>query len=536
MRLLLGIDLGTSGLKAVVFDLDGNPLGKGLTANEYVTGPAGWAEQDPRMWWAGCCKAILSALAESRAHPGNIAGIGVCGFHHIPVFLNAEGEPTRPSIVTHDQRLGDSLEDLRRSGILDQVVGLSGSRVMTGHFPTIYHYLLKNDQGALEEARWILLAKDYLRFKLTGKIGTEACDATGTNLIAMPGQEWSESLCQLLQVPLEKLPPIGASSQVFGCVTQQAAQATGLQAGTPVVYGGGDSHCALVGLGVIGSGEVGMLLGTNSTLRASFGSFVPDLEHSVWAQQHVVPGTYTVSASSMAGSSVLSWYKKTCFAATAESVPLRCASGIAILRRAGWEDPRSQDQEATYHELESLAAGVPPGCDGLLFHPYLFGERSPFNNPKARGAFLAVTHGHHQGHFVRSILEGVAFCIANCFETVHAIANERGEPIRTVRIADSGGTRLRLWRQIITDALPAPLAGSPGGFPLEVVCVEEPGCLGAALLAGVGVGQYEGISSAVEQTVRVGSQIVPDMAVSALYQERRTLFNAAYRALESILY
>jgi xylulokinase len=504
MQYLLGIDLGTTGLKAVIFDVSGRPLGRGLAVNKYLPGPAGWAEQDPRTWWQGCCQAVQAALVASKVNAAEIAGVGICGFHHCPVFLNAAGEPARPTIVTHDSRLGESLADLRQSGILEEVVKTSGSRVMTGHFPPIYHYVLRNDQKALDKTRWILLAKDYLRYKLTGKVGTEICDATGTNLIAMPEHEWSDSLCNLLGVPKEKLPGIGKSSQVFSEVTEEAAQATGLKAGTPVAYGGGDSHCALVGLGVVGSGEAGLLLGTNSTLRASFGGCLRLSEHTVWMQQHVVPGRYTVSASSMAGSSVLSWFKDLCFG-----------------------EFRSQDQATVYRELESLAANIPPGCDGLLFHPYLYGERSPFYNPEAKGAFLAIAHWHEKGHFVRSVMEGIAFCIANCFDAIKAIAHGRNESIETVRTGESGGSRLPTWRQIITDVLE---------LPLEVVSVEEPGCLGAALLAGVGVGEYQDIGSATSRIVRIGSRTSPDSKNSTVYRERRAVFNETYRVLEPILY
>ena len=301
VRSLLGIDLGTTGLKAVIFDLSGRPLGQGFAPNQYLPAAQGRAEQDPRDWWAGCCRAIQAALAESGVNAGDIAGIGVCGFHHCPVFLNAEGEPSRPTIVTHDPRLGGSLAALEQSGVLATMVQLSGSRVMTGHFPPIYHLVQTHDRRALEETRWLLLAKDFLRYRLTGEIGTEICDATGTHLVAMPGEDWSDTLCELLQVPQEKLPKIGRPTQVAGHVTSEAAEATGLKPGTPVVYGGGDSHCALVGLGITGSGEVGMLLGTNSTLRASFQGAIRPGNHTVWSQQHVVPGRFTVSASSMAG-------------------------------------------------------------------------------------------------------------------------------------------------------------------------------------------------------------------------------------------
>jgi xylulokinase len=502
MRHLLGIDLGTSGLKAAVLNLDGRLCGLGRATNQYVPGPAGWAEQDPRTWWTGCCEAVQGALAQARVGAGDVAAVGVCGFHHCPVFLDAEGQPVRPTIVTHDSRLGRSLAQLEQSGILEDVVRVSGSRVMTGHFPPIYQLVRSQDPGALERTHWILLAKDYLRFQLTGRIGTELCDATGTNLIAMPEQDWSAALCSLLQVPRHKLPEIGRSSQIAGRVTPQAARASGLEPGTPVIYGGGDSHCALVGLGVIGSGEAGLLLGSNSTLRASFEGIVRPLEQMVWIQQHVAAERFTVSASSMAGSSVLSWFKGACFQGEPEGTEV-------------------------YGHLESLAASAPPGCDGLLFHPYLYGERSPFYNPEARGAFLGLRHWHGQEHLVRSVMEGVAFSIANCLDAIQDIARHQGTEVNVLHTGKSGGSQLSTWRQIIVDAL---------DHNLEVADVDEPGCLGAALLAGVGTGLYEDLRQAIQRTVRVTDRTVPDPTRAALYRDQRSMFNQTYQALEPLLY
>jgi xylulokinase len=501
MQHLLGIDLGTSGLKAAIFALDGTLLGLGRASNRYVPGPTGWAEQDPKTWWAGCCQAVQMALDGSGAKPGSVVAVGVCGFHHCPVFLDKEGVPVRPTIVTHDARLGESLAQLEESGVLGEIVRISGSRVMTGHLPPIYQWVREHDPRALERTHWVLLAKDYLRFRLTGQIGTELCDATGTNLIAMPEQDWSADLCSLLGVPHNKLPEIGRSSQIAGLVTREAAAATGLKPGTPVVYGGGDSHCALVGLGVVGSGEAGLLLGSNSTLRASFDSLIKPLQQMVWIQQHVAPGRFTVSASSMAGSSVLSWFRGICLEG-------------------------GQKQAVTYGQLESLGDSAPPGCDGLLFHPYLFGERSPFYNPEARGAFLGLQHWHGKAHLVRSIMEGVAFSIANCLDAIQAIAHDRGTRVDLLRTGKSGGSQLSVWRQIIVDAL---------DHDLEVADVDEPGCMGAALLAGVGTGIYEDLGAAIEQTVRVTNLTAPDPAVTALYREQRSVFNRTFQALEPIL-
>jgi xylulokinase len=504
MKYLVGIDLGTTGLKAGIFQPDGQLVGLGYAANRYLPGPTGRAEQDPRAWWTGCCAAIQDALSTSGVAPQAIAGLSLCGFHHCPVFLDDAGEPARPTIVTHDRRLKASLEDLTQRGVTDEITRTSGSAVTTGHFPPIYHYLAQHEPQTLADTRWIMLAKDYLRFKLTGKVGTEICDATGTHLIAMPEQHWSEALCALLNVPPDKLPPIHRPAEIAGKLTEKAAQATGLAPGTPAAFGGGDSHCALLGLGVIGSAEVGMLLGTNSTLRASFHGFVKAIVPQVWKQQHVAPDRFTVSSSSMAGSSALAWFKD-----------MFC------------QESAGQPEAEVYQELEARAAEIAPGSDGLLFHPYLYGERAPFYNPNARGGFLAIAYWHTKGHFVRSVLEGVAFCTANCFEVVREIARERGEDIRVVRIGAGGGGRSTLWRQVIAEML---------GLPIEVVQAEEPGCLGAALLAGVGVGLYRDLPDAVAQAVHRDVQIGPDSANAALYHEKRRLFNQTFQALEPLLY
>lgn len=501
MKRLLGIDLGTSSLKAAVCDLNGNILGLGRVANRYLPGPPGWAEQDPSLWWLACCQAVRAALSQAGCASSDVVAVGVCGFHHCPVFLDAGGAPVRPTIVTHDIRLGASLEDLRQTGVLQDIVRTSGSWVVTGHFPPIYHLVRTQDPQALEQTRWIVLAKDYLRYRLTGHIGTEICDATGTHLIAMPQQEWSPLLCELLGVPSHQLPEIGQPAQVAGHLTREAAEATGLAAGTPVVYGGGDSHCALLGLGVVASGQAGLLLGTNSTLRASFDLLPRPLDQIVWIQQHVAPGHFTVSASSMAGSSVLSWF-----------------GDLASQDR--------RDSTALYREIDSLASRAPPGAEGLIFHPYLFGERSPFYDPQAKGSLLGISHRHGRAHILRSIMEGVACAVANCLDAIQAIAQQAGQPVTVLRTGLSGGGQFATWRQILADAL---------NHVIEVVDSQEPGCLGAALLAGVAVGIYASIPSAARQTSRTATIILPDPHVAALYSRQRVRFNESYQALSSVL-
>jgi len=286
-------------------------------------------------------------------------------------------------------------------------------------------------------------------------------------------------------------------------VTEEAAEATGLAAGTPVVYGGGDSHCALLGLGIIHSGDVGMLLGTNGTLRAAFHGFATHPQHKVWVQEHVVPGMFTVSASTMAGASVLEWFKD------------------------NFCPDLFKDGDATgYEAIEQVAAEVRPGSDGLIFNPYIFGERSPFLNPNATGTFAGITGFHTRAHFLRSVLEGVACCLANCMELIEQVALTRREALGTVRLG-GGGSRLSLWPRIIAGVLDRPivLVGQP-----------EVGCLGAAMLAGIGTGAYDGPQDAVQQCVHATTTVEPDPKSRAQYLRLLDRFNRLRLAVEPEFY
>jgi xylulokinase len=511
MEYLLGIDLGTSGLKAVVFDLEGREHGRGYVPARYLEADGGAAQQEAESWWTGCCRAIRSAVAQAGISPDRVRGIGVCGFHHCPVFVDEKTRPVRPVIVTHDRRLEETLQELSHQGILRRIAEATGSRVTMGHFPVIYRYLREKESASIAGARWILLAKDFLRCRLTGQIATELCDATGTHLVAMPGERWSEDLCELLDVPKRLLPQIGRSDRIAGQIIPEAAEQCGLLPGTPVAFGGGDSHCALLGLGVIEAGQTGLLLGTNSTLRRIFAAVPRKDDPPVWVQRHVVADLYTASASSMAGAGIMGWFKE-----------VFCG------------DITRQGSEAeAYQKLDALAGSVEPGADGLLFVPYLLGERSPFYNPRARASFLGISQGHTMGHFVRGLMEGVALATANNLRVLQhlqppARTGERcGSEYQIIRTGKSGGGLLKTWRQILCDAL---------GCCLEIMDVSESGCLGAAMLAGMATGVYRDEKEAVSTVTHEDTVLHPDPACKAFYEVQRTKLNRAYQALEPVLY
>lgn len=497
-RILMGVDLGTSGLKAALFSERGELLGKAYRESRYVDSPTGGREQAPEEWWRNLCSASREAISGAGVAPSSIVGIGICGFHHCPVFLREDGTPARTTILLHDERLPKSRAELAGEGVLAKVESLSRSMVSAAHFPPIFHYVRLHDPAGLGSTRWMMMAKDYLRYRLTGEVGTEICDATGTHLV-MPGEgRWSAELCGLLSVPMNLLPRIAAPTEIAGKLMGDAAEQSGLCAGTPVVFGGGDSHCALLGLGCANEGDVGLLLGTNSTLRAVFNGFASHPQLKLWAQSHVVPGLYTVSASSMAGASAAGWFARSF-----------CADGSGSADGMAWA------------ALEELAAGVAPGSDGVIFLPYIHGERSPFYDPDASGAFLGLKRWHGKEHLARAVLEGVALNIANCHGLIAECADARGVHLRPPRLG-GGGSRIALWHQIIADCM---------GDCIEVMNVGEAGTLGAAMLAGVGVGVYASHAQAISAAVRKQSVIEPDSGRHRAYAELRGRFNGCYRRL-----
>ncbi len=493
-RALLGIDIGTSGLKASVFDEQGRPLASAYRAASYLPLPPGHREQSAAQWWADLCAALREIWGQAGVHPDHIAAVGACGFHHCPVFLRANGEPARPVMQLHDERLYASRAELEQSGVLGRIHELTGSLVSAGHFPPIYHYIATHDPAGLNRTQWIMLAKDYLRYRLTGRIGTEICDATGTNLIEAGERVWSNRLCAALEVAMDKLPPIAEPTEMAGKVTAEAAEQSGLRVGTPVVYGGGDSHCAMLGLGCIGNGDTCLLLGTNSTLRTAFDAFVRDPKVRVWVQHHVVPNRYTLSASSMAGASALHWFREN------------------VCRDA-------DEQEFT--DLETKAGKIPIGAEGLIFLPYLFGERCPFYDPEASGAFIGLRHRHLTAHLLRAVLDGVAVNIANCLDLIEECARGHDTRIDHLRLG-GGGSRTETWHQIISDAL---------GRPIRIMNTAEAGALGAALLAGVGIGIYKDCDEAVARAVRGVRVIEPDAGRHGQYVELKKRLNDLYQRM-----
>jgi len=463
----LGIDLGTSRVKAAVFDSQGQCLGSGQAELARLDGyPLGRHFHDPVRWWDNAVTAAREALAKLDP-TDELKAIACCGFHHVPVFLNADGEPAMPVVMMHDRELPAFRQKLEQDGRLEMFHETTRSLVSDSHLPSIAEAARSMFGREWRTIRHVMLGKDYLRYRLTGRIGTEYCDATGTNLIAADESNWSPQLCDCLGIDVEWLPQIARSTDLAAELVPDAAEALGAPAGVPVFYGGGDSHCAMLGLGCIEPGDSAVLLGTNCTLRTVFDKPTYDSEIRIWRQQHVVPDRWTVSASSLAGASVIEW-----------------AHNVLAAERPG---------ATSEGKTESACA------KGLYFLPFIHGERCPFHDSKATGSFQGLRSFHTSTDMLQAVKEGVSFTFKMCWEIVSSLTSADGGKM-ACPVVSGGGSGDRGLVQLIANVLAGELRCAQGSWA---------GCLGAAMLAGVGSGAFADCEEAVRRAAANATPVAP---------------------------
>jgi xylulokinase len=462
MDCMLGIDLGTSALKAAVFDVRGTCLGAREAALERFSGcPGNRHLHDPGEWWVKAVAAVRPLLA-SLDQNCRLRAIACCGFHHVPVFLTGDGQPAFPVIMMHDPTLPAFRKRLVEDGRLQTLHERTRSFISDSHLPPIAEAAREEFGQKWHSVRYLLLAKDYLRYRLTGNIGTEQCDATGTNLIAAAENNWSEELAAMLDIKPEWLPEIHTSIELAGEVLPEAARELGIRAGVPVYYGGGDSHCALLGLGCLQDGDSAVLLGTNCTLRAVFDEPLYDPQVRLWRQAHVVPERWTLSASSLAGASVVEWSK----------------------RILGEDSTRSTG----------------PACaNGLFFLPFLHGERCPFYAPDGSGILVGLKYRNTAADILNAAKEGVAFVLKNCQQLLQAIVEAKGHGLHPPVIS-GGGSQDTEWVRLIATVLGQSLDRAEGSHA---------GCLGSAMIAATGAGIFPDLHEAARTMACSRDRICP---------------------------
>ncbi len=489
----LGIDVSTTGAKALLIDEQGAVLGTGTSEYPLSTPRPLWSEQDPEDWWAGTVSSIREALAEANLRGDQVTAIGLTGQMHGLVLLDDSGNVLRPAILWNDQRTAKQCDEITDRVGFDRLLALAGNPALTGFTAPKVLWVREHEPDLYAKAAQILLPKDYVRYRLTGRYATDKAGAAGTLLFDLKERNWSPEILEALEIPAEWLPETYEGPEVTGTVHQSAAEATGLTAGLPVVGGGGDQAAQAVGVGAVRSGIIALTLGTSGVVFGPVDEPMIEPQGRLHAFCHAVPpatgsGWHLMGVMLSAAGS-LRWYRDT------------LASGTS------------------YDELTAMAADVPTGAEGLFFLPYLTGERTPHPDPLARAAFVGLTLRHTLGHMTRAVLEGVGFGLRDNMELIQQVGLGQ---VAQVRIS-GGGSRSALWRQILSDIL---------GSSLARVNVTEGASYGAAILAGVGAGAWSTVVEACEETVQVVDVTEPRPAQEALYDRLYPEYRALYPRLK----
>lgn len=496
MSYLLGIDVSTTATKALVIDDKGNVITVASDEYEFFTPRPLWAEQNPADWWRACVNVIRRVLEKIPAR--EIAGIGLTGQMHGLVLLDAEGNVLRPCIMWNDQRTGAQCAQItERAGGIHNLLQLIGNPVLPGFTAPKILWVRENEPEVYARAAHVLLPKDYLRYKLTGVYATEPSDASGMALLDVAKRNWSDELLKALDIPRAWLPDVYESPVVSAKISASAAHETGLLEGTPVVGGGGDQAAQAVGTGIVQEGIVSATLGTSGVVFASSDSYRLEPNGLLHAFCHAAPNKWHLMGVMLSAAGSFRWF--------------RDALGQAEIEMA------KAEQRDVYDVLTAEAAHAPAGCEGLIFLPYLSGERTPYPDPDARGVYFGLTLRHGKPHMVRATLEGVAYGLRDSLELMRAL----GLNITQVR-ASGGGARSALWRQILADVFDSEIA---------LVNITEGAAYGAALLAGVGSGVYASVEDACAQTIRITDSVKQGRDVR-VYDDYYQVYRALYPALK----
>ncbi len=489
---LLGVDLGTTGSTAVVLGPFGTVLAHASHSVEPDVPRPSWSEQGPTDWWDATVQSIRAVLADDAVTPETIAGVGLTGQMHGLVLLGADGAPLRPAILWNDQRTGAECDAITERVGADAVVDHTGNPILPGFTAPKIEWVRTHEPEVYDQADAFLLPKDYLRYRLTGVRATDVSDASGTSLFDVEQRRWSDAMCKAVQVPEAWRPRVTESAAVSARVHAAAAEVTGLPEGTPVVGGAGDQAAQAVGTGVVESGSAVVTLGTSGVVFAPTGTYQHDPDGRLHAFCHAAPETWHLMGVMLSAAGSLRWY-------------------VDLFDDLLDPDAKRRDYERLLAEAEE----VPPGAEGLLFLPYLSGERTPHADPSARGVFFGLHHRHERAHLTRAVLEGVAFGLRESLDLMRA----RDVTPTEVRVS-GGGAQSGLWRRILATVLDTPLVHTTTPHGAAV---------GAALLAGVGSDVFPDIPTASQTAVRIEGRTAPMDEVArydALFDRYRALYPA----------
>lgn len=496
---LLGIDVGTSGVKAMIVTSAGEVKAQSTHSYALSSPQNGWFEQNPGDWWNATILSVREVLRQAAVPSSEVRGVGLSGQYHGLVLLDENGEVLRPCIIWNDQRTAAQSRSIQEKAGRDTLMEICASRGAPYFTACKLQWVKEHEPRIYERIKKLILPKDYIRFMLTGEICTDVTDASGTLFLDVGKRQWSKEMVRILEVDPGFLPGLVESSAISGRICQRAAELTGLHSGTPVAGGAGDQASAAVGIGVVAEGILSLSLGTSGVIYGATDRLVTDTEGRFDTFCHSVPGKWCVLACINSAAASYQWYQD------------KLALGEKI-------EAESRGQ-TLYDVLEREAAEVPAGSDRLIFLPYLAGERHPHTDTDARGVFFGLHAGHTRAHLVRAILEGVAFSFRDCLEAMMHRTIGMGE-IR----ATGGGTQSPLWRKILVNAIGQPI--------VSMGALAGGASFGAAILAGVCAGEFTSVKEACAAVVRTGPRLEPDGIEREKYDGYFRVFQSLYPLLK----
>lgn len=489
MSIILGIDLGTSGVKILAVDGEGHILGSATVSYPLIQPKAGWTEQKSEDWWDG----VVNAIREVRKQPGvaaeSIIALSLSGQMHGSVFLDKNNQVIRNPILWNDTRTFKQCQQITDQVGEKELIELVGNPALEGFTAPKLLWLRENEPDNYDRLKTLMLPKDYIVHRLTGRLCTEISDAAGTLLLDVRNRSWSDELCKKLDIDISILPEVLESTDVVGTLSAEAADQTGLPKTVKVIAGGADNACSAVGNGIVDEGIILASIGSSGVVLAPTDVVHFDPQGRIHSFNHAIPQRWYLMGVMLSAGLSMSWLKNN------------------IISR-------------DYEYINQKAAQIKPGSEGIIFLPYLYGERTPHRNPKARGVFFGLSAIHDQNHLMRAVFEGVTFGLKDSLELITGL----GIKPEQIRIT-GGGAKSTLWRQILADV-----------FNADVVTMQadEGPAFGAALIAAVGAEVFGNVGEAVAKTVAIGESTHPDQESVDKYSQIYPLFSNLYRSLENI--
>lgn len=490
-RVFLGLDVGTTAVKAVLVATDGAVVSEAESALDLAVPHPGWTEQDPEAWWQGCISATRAALADAPAGP-EVAAVGLSGQMHSAVVLDAADEVIRPAILWNDVRTSEQCREIESRVGIDGLRRMVGNPALEGFTAPKLLWLAQHESESYEGIRTVLLAKDYVRLRMTGEKATEPSDAAGTLLFNVAISRWAEEMLSALDIDPDWLPRVAGSSELTGRLSARAAKSLGIRIGTPVVGGGADNAAAAVGAGVIEPGTMSVSVGTSGAVVAPIASPQVDPEMRLHVFNHAAPATWYLMGVVLSAGSALAWWRKILTSSDGCSPP--------------------------FDELVEDASRVPVGSQGLTFLPYLTGERTPHADANARGVFFGLHAGHGRADMVRAVMEGVTFALRDSHELMRSLGASASEMVMV-----GGGARSLVWRQMVADVFSTPVATTVVGGGASY---------GAAMLAACGAGEHSSPAEAAAAWLRRVDHLEPDRSLEPRYEDAYARYRALYPRLK----